>query len=124
MATKSKKITGIKKGTAPKASKVPTAKAVAAAAVVAEAKGQPAPAAVKAAVSPAAKPAPASAPAKAAPVAAKPAKISKSERLKMIEQAAYYQAEKHGFGGDSSAHWAAAEAEIDADLKRRGVTVV
>jgi hypothetical protein len=42
----------------------------------------------------------------------------------MIEQAAYFRAEKHGFQGDPADHWAAAEAEIDADLKRRGVTVV
>ena len=130
MAETSKKTTRVaKKSVAPKASKVPTAKAVAAAAVVAETKGQPAPAAVKAAVIPPAKPAPAPAPAPAAakpaaPAAPKATAISQSERQRMIEQAAYFRAEKHGFQGDSSAHWAAAEAEIDADLKRRGVKVV
>lgn len=113
MATK-KTTTQTKKAVAPKASKVPTAKAVAAAAAAAETKGQPAPVAVKAAVKPTAKP---------APVAAKPTVISQGERQRMIEQAAYFRAEKHGFDGDSSAHWSAAEADIDADLKRRGIVV-
>lgn len=138
MATK-KTGTRTKKAAAPKASNVPTAKAVAAAAAAAETKGQPAPAAVKAAVTPtaAAKPAPvaakpaapaaakpaASAAAKPAPAAAKPTVISQEERQRRIEQAAYFRAEKHGFQGDSSAHWSAAEAEIDADLKRRGIVV-
>ncbi|MCZ7592656.1 MAG: DUF2934 domain-containing protein [Kiritimatiellae bacterium] len=126
MATK-KTTTQTKKAAAPKASKVPTAKAVAAAAAAAETKGQPAPVAVKAAVKPtetpatvAAKPA---APVAAKPVAAKPSVISQAERQRMIEQAAYFRAEKHGFDGDSSAHWRAAEADIDADLKRRGIVV-
>ncbi|HMP77468.1 MAG TPA: DUF2934 domain-containing protein [Kiritimatiellia bacterium] len=115
--------TGAKKSPA-KSAKVPSAKAVAAAAAVAETKGQPAPAAVKAAVTPPAVAKPA-APAKpVAPVAPKPVMISKEERMRMIEQAAYFRAEKHGFQGDSSQHWSAAETEIDADLKRRGVTVV
>ncbi len=133
MAETSKKTTRVaKKNTTPKASKVPTAKAVAAASAVAETKGQPAPVAVKTAVIPPApvKPtvtfAPTPAPAKpaAALAAPKATVISRSERQRMVEQAAYFRAEKHGFQGDSSQHWSEAEAEIDADLKRRGVKVV
>lgn len=122
MADTPKKTTRSKKVATPKTAGVPTAKAVAAQAAAAEVKGQPAPAAVKAAVAaPAPKPAPAPAP---APVAKpEPKLISKVERQRMIEQAAYFRAEKHGFAGDSSQHWAAAEAEIDADLKRRNIRV-
>jgi hypothetical protein len=141
MADTSKKTVRTKKAPVAKTSKVPTAKAVAAAAAEAETKGQPAPAAVKAAVTPPAKPVvpapakpvapatpvvakPAAPVAPAKPVAPKPTMVSKAERQRMIEQAAYFRAEKHGFQGDSSEHWSAAESEIDADLKRRGVTVV
>lgn len=141
MALTPKKPTRSKKSSTPKPAGVPTAKAVAAAAAAAEVKGQPAPAAVKAAVgapvaparpapvaAPApAKPAPAPAPAAVRPVAPAPKveqkTISRDERQRMIEQAAYFLAEKHGFSGDSSAHWAAAEAEVDADLRRRSIRV-
>lgn len=60
----------------------------------------------------------AKAPAKAeakAPIAA--ASVTPEERMKMIEQAAYFRAEKSGFTGDPHAHWVAAEAEVDALLK-------
>lgn len=91
-----------------------------------------APAAAKAAaglavtqpIAPVAKPAPVAA--KPAPVAAKPASaktISRGEHKAMVEQAAYYIAEKHGFSGDPQAHWSQAEAEITATLKARGLTV-
>jgi hypothetical protein len=50
--------------------------------------------------------------------------ISKSERQRLVEQAAYFRAERHGFQGDSSQHWAAAEAEVDADLRKRNVRVI
>ncbi len=112
MAEATKKTTRSKKSSSTK-SAIPTAKAVAA-----EAKPQSTPAAVIAAV----KPTPV---AKPAPVSAKSdASITKAERQRRIEQAAYYRAEKHGFQGDSSQHWAAAEAEIDADLKKRNIRVV
>lgn len=121
MADTTKKTTRSKKTTTKAAAGVPTAKAVAAAATAAEAQGQPAPAAVKAAVT---APSPAATAAKpAAPKAPEVKYISKTERLRMIEQAAYFRAEKHGFQGDSAAHWSAAEAEIDADLKRRNVKI-
>lgn len=61
-----------------------------------------------------------------APVAAKPATvktISKSEWKAMVEQAAYYIAEKNGFSGDPQAHWSAAEADIAKSLKARGISV-
>ena len=104
---------------------VPSAKAVAAVA-----KPQNTPPAVKAAV----KPAPVAAPAtKAATVVIKPApapapkaaqkSISKDDFCRMVEQAAYYLAEKNGFQGDSSQHWQAAEAEVSADLKKRNINV-
>lgn len=127
MADTSKKTTRTKKPAAAK-SAVPTAKAVAA-----EAKPKSTPAAVKTAVKPTLAPAPAPAPAVkpaavAAPVPATPKveqkTISKAERQRLVEQAAYFRAEKHGFQGDSSQHWSAAEAEIDADLRKRNVRVV
>ena len=43
-------------------------------------------------------------------------KVSSEERMKMIEQAAYYIAEKDGFKGDPHAYWVAAEAQISAML--------
>mgnify|MGYP003586257480 CR=1 FL=1 len=56
---------------------------------------------------------------KAAPAAKKLARVSAEERYKMIEQAAYFQAEKAGFQGDPQAHWVAAEAEVDALLAKK-----
>jgi len=38
----------------------------------------------------------------------------------MIEEAAYYVAERRGFAGTPEEHWAAAEAEIDEKLRRGG----
>ena len=38
------------------------------------------------------------------------------QRYKMIEEAAYYIAERHGFSGDSAYFWSLAEAEINAKL--------
>lgn len=46
----------------------------------------------------------------------KPAIITSDERYKMIEVAAYYIAEKNGFGHDHLGHWLQAEQEIDAKL--------
>ena len=57
--------------------------------------------------------------AKAAPkavVAPKKPAPSPEQRYKMIEEAAYYIAERHGFSGDSAYFWSLAEAEINAKL--------
>lgn len=59
---------------------------------------------------PAAKAAP-----KAAPVSKKP-EITPEQRYKMVQEAAYYIAERHGFNGDSSYFWTQAEEEINAKL--------
>ena len=48
-------------------------------------------------------------------VSKKPA-VSPEARYKMIEEAAYYIAERHGFNGDSAYFWSLAEAEINARL--------
>jgi hypothetical protein len=55
---------------------------------------------------------------KAGPAAAsKPAaKPTPEERYRMVETAAYFIAEQHGFQGRSDEHWAAAEREIAAKL--------
>lgn len=82
---------------------------------------------------------PVAAPAK--PVAAAPAKpvvpapapvavvrttaktISQGEWRSMVEQAAYYLAEKSGFAGNPEEHWAAAEAQIRAELAAKSIKV-
>ena len=66
--------------------------------------------AVKAAVKPAVKPA-----VKSASVAKKPG-LNPEQRYQMIQDAAYYIAERHGFNGDSAYFWSLAEAEINAKL--------
>jgi len=49
--------------------------------------------------------------------AAKPAvKPTPEERYSMVETAAYFIAEQHGFQGRSDEHWAAAERQIAARL--------
>lgn len=78
------------------------------------------PAAKKPAAKPVAKPAAKAAP-KAAPAPAKPAPaakpaVSAEERYKMVQDAAYFIAERHGFNGDSAYFWTLAEAEIAAQL--------
>ncbi|MGA9666903.1 MAG: DUF2934 domain-containing protein [Gallionella sp.] len=52
-----------------------------------------------------------------------PAKVTRpadkptpEERYRMVETAAYFIAERHGFQGRSDEHWAAAEREIAAKL--------
>ena len=55
-------------------------------------------------------------PAAKAAVAAKKTAITPEQRYKMIEEAAYYIAERHGFNGDSAYFWSLAEAEINAKL--------
>ena len=44
------------------------------------------------------------------------AKPTPEERYRMVETAAYFIAEQHGFQGRSDEHWAAAEREIAATL--------
>ena len=43
--------------------------------------------------------------------------ISPEDRYKMIQDAAYFIAERHGFNGDSAYFWSLAEAEISGKLK-------
>lgn len=45
-------------------------------------------------------------------------KISPGQREQMIAEAAYFRAERHGFGGDAVRDWCEAEAEVDARLRR------
>jgi hypothetical protein len=45
--------------------------------------------------------------------------VTPEERHKMIEQAAYFRAEKLGWQVDPQANWVAAEAEVDAILAKR-----
>jgi hypothetical protein len=40
------------------------------------------------------------------------------ERYRMVQTAAYFIAERHGFGGCATDHWAAAEVEIAGMLKQ------
>ena len=52
---------------------------------------------------------------KKAVAAAKPAPTPE-ERYRMIQDAAYFIAERHGFNGDSAYFWSLAEAEINSNL--------
>lgn len=104
------KVTKKKPGSAPvvkAAAKTPALKKVAAAAVESKA-----PAAINpAATAPGSKAEPA--------VSRKPAaKPTPEERYRMVETAAYFIAEQHGFQGRSDEHWAATEREIAAKLGR------
>jgi len=78
------------------------------------------------------KAAPAASKAKA-PVAAAPAPIkvktssktiSAQDRYHMIDEAAYYRAEKSGFQVDPHANWIAAEQEINELLSKQNIKVV
>lgn len=61
----------------------------------------------------------------AAPVTQAPSRtITHAERQRMIEESAYYRAEKASFTGSPDEHWSAAEHEIDARLLRERVRVV
>jgi hypothetical protein len=44
------------------------------------------------------------------------AKPTPEERYRLVETAAYFIAEQHGFQGRSDEHWAAAEREVAAKL--------
>lgn len=50
------------------------------------------------------------------PATEKAAKPTPEERYRMVETAAYFIAERHGFQGRSDEHWAAAELEVAARL--------
>ncbi|OGS72621.1 MAG: hypothetical protein A2063_00645 [Gallionellales bacterium GWA2_60_142] len=52
----------------------------------------------------------------AAPKAKKAATPSPEERYRMVETAAYFIAERHGFQGNSTEHWVEAERQIAAML--------
>ncbi len=69
----------------------------------------------------AAKPVAAAKPAAPAKSAAKT--ISAQERYHMIDEAAYYRAEKSGFQVDPHANWVAAEKEIDELLAKQNIKV-
>ncbi len=42
--------------------------------------------------------------------------VTPEERFRMIQEAAYFLAERDGFRADATAYWLRAEAEIDAQL--------
>ena len=52
----------------------------------------------------------------AATPAGKPAAPTPEQRYRMVQEAAYYIAEKNGFAGGSMDYWIAAEAQIEALL--------
>ena len=53
----------------------------------------------------------------AKPAAQKKPALTPEQRYKMIEETAYFVAERHGFNGDSAYFWSLAEAEVDSRLK-------
>jgi len=59
----------------------------------------------------------------ASPVAASARHISQAEWRSMVEQAAYYIAEKKGFTGNPEEHWADAEAQVRAELAAKNIKV-
>lgn len=65
-----------------------------------------------------AKPVAAKAPAKAPAKVKSVKKIGAEQRYKMVEMAAYYIAERHGFEGNPSDFWIQAEAQIEAMLAK------
>jgi hypothetical protein len=58
------------------------------------------------------------APAKKAAAPKSTSKIGPEERYRMTEVAAYYIAERDGFGGNPSDYWIKAEAQINLLLKK------
>jgi hypothetical protein len=63
------------------------------------------------------------APRAAAKKAGSERRASPEERHRLIQQAAYFKAEKEGFTCDPATYWLVAEAEVDAQLARsRSVT--
>jgi 2-polyprenyl-3-methyl-5-hydroxy-6-metoxy-1,4-benzoquinol methylase len=49
--------------------------------------------------------------------------ITPQERIRMIDEAAYYRAEKQGFLVNPQENWIAAEKEVDARLAADGIVV-
>ena len=49
--------------------------------------------------------------------------LSQAEWRSLVEQAAYYVAEKNGFSGNPEEHWAAAEAQVRAELAGKNIRV-
>lgn len=98
-------------------------KKVKAAPKAAKPKAAPAPKAKP--VSPAPAPAPVAKPVPATVKDTKPAPkvISAQDRYHMIDEAAYYRAEKNGFQVDPHANWIAAEKEIDELLSKQNIVV-
>lgn len=45
-------------------------------------------------------------------------KVTSDQRRRMIAEAAYFRAERRGFGGDPIRDWCEAEAEVDARLRQ------
>ena len=80
---------------------------------------------IKPAPAPAAKP---TVPVAVPPTGTKPTPITRtitqSQWRSMVEEAAYYRAERSGFSGDPQDHWASAEKEIRDRLTRDGVKIV
>ncbi|MDD5383544.1 MAG: DUF2934 domain-containing protein [Gallionella sp.] len=103
-----------------KAAAVATPKKVAVkktATAAAKPKSTKTPAVKKATVPAAEKKAPAKKAAAAKPAAKKiMAQITPEERYRMVQTAAYFIAERNGFGGCSADHWVAAELEIAGKL--------
>jgi hypothetical protein len=70
----------------------------------------------------------AAAPAKAATARKSRAKalqtITQAERQRLVEQAAYFIAERRGFQGNPHDDWVAAEEEVTANLARKNVLVI
>ncbi len=97
--------------------KSPAKKAVAPKAPAAKKVAEKAPEVVKVAPKVAAPKAAPKAPAapKAAPAAKKP-EINPEQRYNLIQEAAYFIAERHGFNGDSAYFWSLAEAEVNNRL--------
>ena len=97
--------------------KSPAEKAVAPKAPAAKKVAEKAPEVVKVAPKVAAPKAAPKAPAapKAAPAAKKP-EINPEQRYNLIQEAAYFIAERHGFNGDSAYFWSLAEAEVNNRL--------
>lgn len=79
---------------------------------------KPAKSEVKVAAKPAAASAKPAAKAKSAPKT-----ISAQERYHMIDEAAYYRAEKNGFQVDPQENWIAAEREINELMAKQNIVV-
>jgi hypothetical protein len=49
--------------------------------------------------------------------------ITAEERARMVQESAYYRAEKRGFQGDPHEDWVAAEKEISSKLARENIKI-